>query len=303
VNINKRLAAQFAGVMAIAMVFGTSAFAETRHHDETNRSGDRQERHHRDNNNNNDANRSTVQPDQFRGSNRTNETRTYDHNRNNNYNRGNESRTYDRSRENNRSYDNRTYNNRTYDNRGYSHNSSEWRGGNRDYRNNNNYRGNDYGHRGNPYYTHGRINRIERWNGGYRIFLGGALYPFFVPEARFRLGNWRVGLDIRLGGYYNPLGYYDYYDDAYYDGAYYGGAAVSSGALRGVVETVDYRRDTFVLRDDISGNFVTVVMRGGDRRFDTLRPGDYIDVAGDWSRNGLFEAYRADLLEGGNYRR
>ena len=139
---------------------------------------------------------------------------------------------------------------------------------------------------------------IDRWNDGFRVYIGGAPYPFFLPEARFRLFNWRVGVDVALGGYYNPLGYYDYYDDSYADGS------LSAGALRGVVETVDYRRGSFVLRDDASGSFVTVLMRSGDRTFDAIRPGDYVNVAGDWSRAGLFNAYRADLLDDGDsYRR
>ena len=74
-----------------------------------------------------------------------------------------------------------------------------------------------------------------------------------------------------------------------------------------MVESVDYRRGTIVLRDDISGNFVTTVMRGRDRVLDSLRPGDYVVLSGDWVRGGVFEAYRADLLndgrDNGNYPR
>lgn len=291
-NIDKKLASQMAGVMAIALLVGTSAFAEDRHRDETNRGGEQhREMQHRD------ASPSTGQAtvDSYRNR-ATNETRTWNHNDRGNENRGNNN--YDRNRDNNRSYghsnENRGYNNNDYRNNNTYRNNDRYRGGN-DHRYDNRSRG--YEHHGNPYYAHGRISRIDRWNGGFRVYIGGAPYPFFVPEARFRLFGWRVGLDIRLGGYYNPLGYYEYYDDVYDGGSY------SAGALRGVVETVDYRRGSFVLRDDISGNFVTVLMRSGDRTFGAIRPGDYVDVAGDWSRNGLFEAYRADLLDGSYYRR
>jgi hypothetical protein len=162
-----------------------------------------------------------------------------------------------------------------------------------------------------PSYYNGRIDRFERWNGGFRVYLGGAPYPFFVPEAYFRSHGFRVGLSLRLGGFYNPLGYYDYYDPYTYGAAYgaygpYYGSTVTSGDLRGVVESVDYRRGTLVLRDDISGNFVTTQMRGSDRMLDSLRPGDYVELQGDWVRGGIFEAYRADLLDnrdrGDNYR-
>ncbi len=138
------------------------------------------------------------------------------------------------------------------------------------------------------------------------------MYPFFVPEARFRLFNWRVGLSIHLGGFWNPLGYYDYYDgvDPYYAGgygyapAYAPGIAVTNanGYLRGVVDNIDYRRGSMVIRDDASGNFVTVMMRGDDPRFDSLRNGDYVNLTGDWVR-GYFEAYRVDNIDDGQYRR
>ena len=79
----------------------------------------------------------------------------------------------------------------------------------------------------------------------------------------------------------------------YYDGAGYGyESAYSSGLLRGVVETVDYRRGTLVLRDDTSGNFVTALIR--DRRLERLRPGDYVEIAGDWTRAGVFEGLRLE---------
>jgi hypothetical protein len=293
--MNKQLASQLAGVMTIALLVGTSAFAEDRHRDETNRGGEHRETHQRDANQN--SGQSHV--DSYRNR-ATNETRTYDRrgetrgNNNSTYNNNN----FDHSRTNR---ENRTY---TQNDRNYGQ-SNAWRGSNDhryDNRSNDRYRGNNnrgYEHRGNPYYAHGRISRIDRWNGGFRIYIGGAPYPFFVPEARFRLGGWRVGLDINLGGYYNPLGYYDYYDDAYYGG----GAAVSAGALRGVVETVDYRRGSFVIRDDASGGYITVLMRCGDRTFDAIRPGVYVNVAGDWSRAGLFNAYRADLIDDGQYYR
>jgi hypothetical protein len=139
-----------------------------------------------------------------------------------------------------------------------------------------------------PYYAHGRVSRYEPYRGGYRVWIVGAPYPFFVPEAYYRANRLRVGVSIRLGGYYNPLGYYDYYD----------GRAYSHGVLRGWVESVDYRRDTFVMRNEATGSFVTVLMRRGR----DVRPGDYVEVTGDWARSGLFDARYVDLLDYG-YRR
>ena len=304
-SIYKKIASQFAVVVAVAMLFGMSAFAEERHRDGTNRSGEQrtwhqrdagsqtQSSHERSSGQNFDRQQSRPAQSYDRSNGQSSfEQRSGDSRRNNDY-RGNNNRNNNYDHSNNNNYDrNRNNNNRSYgnNNRNYGHDNN-WRG--------NDHRGSsrNYGSRGTPYRAHGRISRIDRYRGGYRIYVGGALYPFFIPEARFRLFGWRVGIDVNLGGYYNPLGYYDYYDDAYYDG----GPAYSSGALRGVIETVDYRRGSFVLRDDASGGFITVIMR--DRRFDTLRPGDYISVDGDFTRGGLFEAYRADLISDGYYRR
>ncbi len=91
-------------------------------------------------------------------------------------------------------------------------------------------------------------------------------------------------MNINIGGYYNPGGYYDYYD----------GRAIAAGYLRGVVESVDYRRDTFVLRNDASGSFVTVVMRN---RRHQVRPGDYVELDGTWSRSGVFQARNIEYLD------
>lgn len=160
-----------------------------------------------------------------------------------------------------------------------------------------------------PYINHervssfGRVDRFERWHGGYRVWIGGGLYPIFVPFERWRLFPLRVGLSIRFGGYWDPLGYWSVYDyspyDGYYDGGYYGGGygnVYTRGEVRGVVESVDYRRGTLVLNDDVSRQFVTVLMPR-DRRLDDLREGDYVEFSGDWTRGGVFNAYRLDRLD------
>jgi hypothetical protein len=130
----------------------------------------------------------------------------------------------------------------------------------------------------------GRVNRIERFRGGYHVWVGGGRFPLFIPEVRFRSFPIRVGLNVRLGGYWDPLGYYNVADDS------------ASAGLRGVVESVDYRSGTLVVRDNASGSFVTTVLVGNDPRLNGLRPGDYVELNGSWSRAGVFEAYNvADL--------
>ncbi|HEX6161575.1 MAG TPA: hypothetical protein VF111_15470 [Thermoanaerobaculia bacterium] len=157
-------------------------------------------------------------------------------------------------------------------------------------RSNDRHRSNDRGYRSDhrshrqPYYHEGRVTRYHRHGNGYRVYIAGCAYPFFVPYSHWHHDRFRVGVSIRLGGWYNDLGYYDYYD----------GRGYSSGGIRGIVESVDYRRDTFVVRNDATGSFVTVVLRN---RRDRVREGDYVELYGDWTRSGIFQAYDVDLLD------
>lgn len=194
-------------------------------------------------------------------------------------------RSIDRNRTQTRSSD------RNRDRRNWSPNRSNdnWRGGSRS---SSSWRGHSFGNR-QPSFHRGRISRVLRYGSGYRVWIGGAPYPFFIPSSYYYRNRFRVGLLIGLGGFYNSLGYYDYYGG--YNDSYRDSRGYSSGVLRGVVESVDYRRDTFVVRNDETGSFVTVFMR--DRRGDDVRPGDYVEVSGDWTRSGLFQAYDVDLLD------
>ena len=329
---NKQLALAIAAATTLATLAGTSAFAENRPSNETrarasrraegrierDRSGDTarrgdetqnrqraedrdQQRNQRDEARDTRGEQRTYQRGDTRGSesrgtwrnndsrnndsrngnSRNNDSRGDSRNRSMYDNRGNDSRnrsTYDnRDNRDNRSRDNRGYDNRGYDNRNRSY----------DNRSSNNRQ---------PYYANGRVSRVDRYGSGYRVWVGGARYPFFVPLAYYRGDRFRIGVSIQLGGYYNPLGYYDYYDPGYSDSRGYSGAD-----LRGTVESVDYRRDTFVVRNDSTGSFVTVA--SSDRRTDRLRAGDYVELSGDWSRSGLFQAYQVDVLDSDNYRR
>ena len=74
--------------------------------------------------------------------------------------------------------------------------------------------------------------------------------------------------------------------------------------VRGVVERVDYRRGTILLREQRSNRRVSVVMVGGNRNrrgvdLSDLRRGDYVTLAGDWHRRGVFEAYRIESVRDG----
>ena len=298
-NKSRKLAAQMATAIAIATLFGTSAFAEERHLDRTDDATQAQQTDHRDRQWR-DRNRDTQPPqqtdrrdqrqaDQNWNRNNRGEQQQYDRgrtNENNNYDRRrNDNQQYDRGRTNNQQYDrgrsNQSYN-RGRSNDGYRYDTHGYRYDNRGW-------GDRYDNRGRrSFLGEGRVTRYVHERGGYRVWIDGGYYPFFVPEARWRAFPLRVGLSIRLGGWYDPLGYVDVYDVGPY--AWDGGAYATSGDLRGVVESVDYRRGTVVVRDDISGSFVTAVMRGA--RMGDLRPGDYVDFGGDWSRAGVFNAYQ-----------
>jgi len=280
-NGMRKLAAVFTSAAAIATLFTVSASAETRHRDETTTTTNLVDR--RDANNNHDgwrrdgqtqSNDRTTRNDQRRADSRDQNTyrgnRNYDRNNNNS-----NDRNYGRSEQ------------RSVEQRGYDRNRSTTR--NDVYRNESR-----YDSRGRQSFNgQGRVDRFRHENGGYRVWLQGSRYPFWIPEARWRSFPLRVGLSVRIGGWLDPLGYIDAYDV----GPYGGGPVYTSGQLRGVVESVDFRRGTLVLRDDLSGNFVTAVMRDG--RMDNLRPGDYVAVSGDWTRGGVFEAYRLDDVRDG----
>jgi hypothetical protein len=289
-----------ATAIAIAALVGTSAFAEERHQNTTNGQAvdevihrDRQWR----NRDQQQTPQQNTQQQQF--DRRDQRDRAHQNeNQNRNWDRGNRdnNQRYDRSQtyNNNRQYDrSQAYNRQQYD-RGSRDNHTWDRGRSNDgYRT---FRGQRYDSRGwgdrydnrgrRSYFGEGRVTRYVHERGGYRVWIDGGLYPFWIPEARWRAFPLRVGITIGLGGWYDPLGYVDVYDVGPYA---YGGAYATRGELRGVVESVDYYRSTIVVRDDISGSFVTAVLRGAG--MGDLRPGDYVDFGGDWSR-GVFHAYQ-----------
>ena len=166
----------------------------------------------------------------------------------------------------------------------------------------------------------GRVRRLERGDGGYRVWLDHGNHCFWIPEARFRLWPIRIGFSVSFGGFWNPAGYYNIYDygsyyyggshygarpyygsssygGSYYGGRpYYGGSYNASSYLQGYVDRFDYAAGTMVVRDDSSGRYATVLMRGDDPQFGYLQPGDWVSLSGVWTRSGYFEAYRIEDL-------
>ena len=137
-----------------------------------------------------------------------------------------------------------------------------------------------------PYYGHGTISKVHPWKGGYRVWVGGSPYPFYVPSAYYHHGHFNVGMTIRVGGWYNPAGYYDYYGDYHCD-------AIPGQRLRGFVNWIDPYRGVFTLELANSRDYVTVYM--GDQR-DHVCVGDFVEVYGDWNHNGRFVAGDVDVV-------
>ena len=260
----KQLAARMGYVAAAVMLVATSAFADSRHRNETRGHG---------------GNRNTTRHE-----------RSY---------------TPSQSQRGNGSYHRSNPPSHNY-NRSYSAPRAEgYRGGSRSY----GYHGGSSHY--SPYYGHGRISHVYPYHGGYRVFVAGVPLPFFVPFAYWDPFRFRVGLNINIGGYYNPAGYYDYYYGAYPPppppyyarGPYPAPApAYSEAVLRGSVESVDYGNGTFVVRNEASGSFVTVDNRA--QNGPQVQPGDYVEIQGDWLNGGSFHAVSLQLLnDGRDYRR
>jgi hypothetical protein len=303
--------------LAAVTLVGTSAFAESRHSNETRSRGEARgtvrrsgtpsrgqvtvEGRRGDSSRNGSAERGrtprTIAPRTETRSTRV-EGRSTD--------RRNEGRTYERRADRNNDSRSRNGDSRSrVDSRNSARNndrsrSDRYRNDGRS-SNNNRYRNDGRYSNRQPYRTSGRVTRCEPYGRGYRVWVYGAAYPFFVPIAHWNPGRFRIGLNVSLGGYYNPLGYYDYWD-GYRDGVYSSDGVYNSGPrayseadFRGEVESVDSRRDSFVVRNEETGNFITVVLR--DRRENLPRAGDFVAVRGDWTTQGYFRAYDVDFLD------
>jgi hypothetical protein len=320
-----KIAANLAAAVIVASLFGTSAFAETRHRDETRQKNGSEQgsaRQSRDRQSAGTVERSgsrqfdrrsqqgtqtynprSTQPTQNLDQRGSRSGQTWDRNRSlENVRRSTEpARTYGRAsqvvdraargydRRNDRADVQRYDRGRAAVQQGYGTSRGYDRTNNRGYG-----RGSGAYDSRHSITMEGRVSRLEHQRGGYRVWLDRGGYSYWIPEARFDLWPFRIGASIRFGGAWDPLGYVNVYDMGPMGGPYY-----TSGDLRGVVESIDYRRGTAVIRDDISGGFVTIVLRGNDQRMGDLRPGDYVDLSGAWTRNGIFEAYNLENLQDG----
>ena len=166
----------------------------------------------------------------------------------------------------------------------------------------------------------GRVRSFSRESDGYRVQFDRDNRWYHVPQSAFRgrRNDLRIGVSLRLGGYFGggdsfyvdscdfiDNGYYNNDDSRYRDnGSYRNG--YGNDYVTGIVERVDFYRGTMLVRDNRSGRRISVVMVGGNRNrhgvdLNDVRRGDRITLSGDWRRGNVFEAFNIDSLRNGRW--
>ena len=281
---SKALRLQIAGLAALAMVFASSAFAESRHFGGTRGGSSRSWSH--------------SSPGRSAPS----------------FGRSAPSRSFGSRSFGSRSWGSRSGGSRSWGSRGAAPRAPRsvapsWHG--RSY-------GRSYGYgrsvpfhgynSGARFFGRGRVTRIAPFHGGYHVWLGGWGYPFFVPYRYWDPFRFRIGLFVGFNAFYDPLGYYSVYDPWYYpypppyayapppvayrDGSYYDdrGGDYGVSIVRGTVQNADVPRDTMWVNDEITHKVVEVLMPP-DRALNNVRAGDYVEVSGDWKSDGVFDGH------------
>jgi len=136
----------------------------------------------------------------------------------------------------------------------------------------------------------GKVSSFSRERDGYRVRLDRGRESYWVPQSYFRNRgrDLRVGVSVVFGGVFR--GGNVYVDDVNYNDGYNQG----QGYVRGVIQEVDYRGGTAWVRDEATGRPITVDLRRNDDR--RLRRGDYVELSGQWGRDGIFDAYRIERV-------
>jgi hypothetical protein len=142
----------------------------------------------------------------------------------------------------------------------------------------------------------GRVTSFSRERDGYRVQLDRGRESYWIPQATFGNRALRSGLSISLGGVFR--GGSVYVDAVNWPDSGYGGGYYGNGYVRGVVDRVDYRSGTIWLQDDATGREIAAQTSG--RSLGGLRPGDYVELSGQWIR-GTFAVARIDNVRGGGY--
>jgi hypothetical protein len=145
----------------------------------------------------------------------------------------------------------------------------------------------------------GRVTRITREREGYRVELDRGGYSFWVRDlnaGRYGHGALRTGINVRIGGFYEPrYGYvvadsYDWLDQGPVVAPGYRAAVL----IRGRIDRINRREETLWLRLD-DGRMINVDMTRNDRHWnnrrveiDDLHRGDRVTLSGSWTGRNLF---------------
>jgi hypothetical protein len=156
---------------------------------------------------------------------------------------------------------------------------------------NNDHRSNDNnGYRENQRVTmSGKVSSFSRERDGYRVQLDRG-QSYWVPQSTFgnRARDLRAGISISLGGIFR--GGAIQFDAVSWPGAvaYGNGYGYGNGYVRGIVERIDYRNATLVVRDQATGRLITAEMTAGSYGRN-IRQGDRVQLTGQWIRGGVFD--------------
>ncbi|HEY2323703.1 MAG TPA: hypothetical protein VGJ82_12665 [Thermoanaerobaculia bacterium] len=145
----------------------------------------------------------------------------------------------------------------------------------------------------------GRVTRITREREGYRVELDRGGYSFWVRDLNaggHGHGALRIGINVRMGGFYEPrYGYvvadsYDWLDQGPVVAPGYRAAVL----IRGRIDRINRREETLWLRLD-DGRMINVDMTRNDRHWnnrrveiDDLHRGDRVTLSGSWTGRNLF---------------
>lgn len=159
----------------------------------------------------------------------------------------------------------------------------------------------------------GRVTRITPERDGYRVVLDHGDYAFWVRDlnmGRHGHGALRVGVNIRIGGFYEPRYGYVIADD--YDWLDEGPVVREPGyrtavLIHGRIDRINRREQTFWLRLE-DGRMINVDMARADRHWnnrridlDDLHRGDRVTLSGNWTGRNLFLVNHVEDLRGGRY--